>query len=341
MTGLPEPVAGDERELLAAVVALADETVSFAIRVVCELRLPDLLTDGPRPMAELAAATQVHPPSLARVLRALIARDVFAQPAPDVVALTQLGQLLRSDHPLSLADAYPLLGADVLAWARLHDTVRTGEPAFPAVHGAPYYDYLATHPADSARHDRSVRSQSRFVLRTVLAAYAWRELGTVVDVGGGDGTFLAGLLARHRRLRGVLLDLAHVVAGADAVLAAAGVTERCSVVAGSYFDPLPAGADSYLLKTIVHDWDDERALAVLRRVRAAVPPAGRVVLLEALLPAGDEYHVGKALDLHSLVLVGGPDRDLDQLVRLLRAAELELVDVRPTPTLAVLDARPR
>ncbi|GAA1766820.1 methyltransferase [Luedemannella helvata] len=226
------------------------------------------------------------------------------------------------------------------AWSEFEHTLRTGESAFEHVFGTDYYAYLAARPDDSGRVDASVRAQNRHVLRTVLHAYPWGALGTVVDVGGGNGAFLAGLLTRFRQLRGTLLDQPHVLAGAPPVLAAAGVEDRCELVAGSFFDEVPAGAGGYVLKTILHDWDDGRALAVLTAVRAAMRPDSRLIVLEALLPPGDTYHVGKLLDLHSLVLVAGPDRDETDLRALLDRAGLRVSDVRPTDTLAILEAVP-
>jgi hypothetical protein len=177
-------------------------------------------------------------------------------------------------------------------------------------------------------------------LRTVLPAYPWGDLGWLVDVGGGDGGFLAGLLRRYPALRGTLLDLPHVVAGADEVLKAAGVRERCEIVPGSFFDGVPAGADAYLLKTVLPGFDDGRVVDVLRRVRAAMRPDSHLLLLEAVLPPGDTYDVAKLFDVHTLVLTGGTHRTAPQTEALLRQADLRLVQVRPTPTLTILDAVP-
>ncbi|MEH1123262.1 methyltransferase [Micromonospora sp. CPCC 206061] len=320
---------------------LADYTVPLTIRAMCELGVADALAAGPRAGREVAEAVGAHPGALVRAMRALACRGIFTEVDPGVFALTEVGQLLRADHPLSMRNAYPLIPADLTAWAALEHTLRTGEAAFARVHGRDYYAHLAAVPEDSARVDRSVEAQNRLVLRTLLTAYQWARCGTVVDVAGGTGTFLAGLLARYRSLRGVLFDRPHVVARAFAPLAERGVADRCEVVAGDAFQSVPAGHDTYLLKTILHDWDDQRAVRILRVVRAAMHPHSRLIVLEALLPPGDEYHVGKLLDLHSLVLVGGPDRDLDQLTALLAAADLDLVAAVPTATLAVLEARPR
>jgi SAM-dependent methyltransferase len=321
---------------------LADYIIPMSIRAVSDLRVADLMTAGPRTVEDLAAETGTHAPTLRRVLRALACKGVFEEVEPGCFGLTPLAELLRSDHPLSLADAYPLLPGDIRAWARFDHTVRTGGSAFEHLFGQRYYDYLAAHPDECARFDASVECQSRLVLRLLHSAYDWGALGTIVDVGGGSGVFLAGLLARHRRLRGVLFDLPHVVARAPRVLARARVADRCEIVAGSFFDAgaVPAGGDTYLLKTILHDWRDEDAAALLRAVRRAMRPDSRLVALEGLLTPGDAPEIGRLLDLHSLVLVEGPDRGPDELGRLLAAAGLELTRIVPTSTLSILEARP-
>jgi hypothetical protein len=318
---------------------LADYVVPLALRAVCELRVADHLAAGPRPVEELAAATGAHAPSLRRALRALACKGIFTEVSPGRFGLTPMAQLLRGDHPLSVRDAYPLLPADLAAWSRVDHTLRTGQAAFPHAHGVAYYDHLATDPDASARFDRSVHAQNRLVLRTLLSAYDWAGCGTIVDVAAGNGAFLAGLLARFRSLRGVVFDLPHVVAGAPAVLESAGVAERCVIVPGNVFDTVPAGGDTYLLKTILHDWDDERAGAILRGIAGVMPSRGKLIVLEALLPDGDQFHIGKLLDLHSLVTVAGPDRGLAELESLFTAADLALSRVVHTPSLAIMEVR--
>lgn len=327
------------RTLLADLQRLADYAVPLALRAVCELHVADHLAAAPRRVEDLAEATGTHPASLYRVLRALACRGVFTETEPGRFGLTPMGQLLRGDHPLSVRDAYPLIGADLRAWTRLPETLRTGRAAFEEAHGQGYYDYLADHPEDSARFDGSVRAQNALVLRALLSAYDWAECGHLVDVAGGDGTFLAGLLARFTSLRGTVFDLPHVVARAPEALRRAGVSDRCEVVSGSFFDAVPRGADTYLLKTILHDWDDRRAGKILRAVREAMRPDSTVLVLEALLPPGDEFHIGKLLDVHSLVLAGGLDRSEADYRELFAASGLAAVRIRPTPVLTVLEVR--
>ena len=320
---------------------LADYIVPFTIRVVADLGIADLLADGPRTAEALAEATGSHAPSLRRALRALACKGIFAEVEPGLFALTPIAGPLRSDHPLSLRGAFPLLAADVQAWAHFDYTIRTGLSAFKYVHSINYYDYLSSHPDMSVRVDRAVESVNALVIRSVARVFDWAGVGVVVDVGSGNGAFLAGLLARNEKMRGVLIDLPHVVAGAAAILREAGVSDRCEIVPGSFFDSVPPGADVYVLKTILHDWDDERTVAILRRVRSAMRPASRVLLIEAILPPGDAFDVGKLMDIHSLMLAAGPDRTVDQFARLFLEAGLALKRVLPTSNaLTFIEAGP-
>ncbi|GIJ08916.1 methyltransferase [Micromonospora andamanensis] len=325
---------------VAKLADLADYVTPLALRAVAELGVADLLADGPLPVDTLADRLGVHAPTLLRTLRALAARGVFTEVEPGTFGLTPLARPLRAAHPLSLRDAYPLLPADLQAWAYFAETLRTGEPGFPLAHGVDYWTYLAAEPEQSARTDRWMQSVNRLHLRTVLPAYAFARFGTVVDVGGGTGAFLAGLLARNPRMRGVLVDLPHVVDAAPDVLAAAGVADRCQVVPGSFFEALPGGADGYLLKTVLPGFDDDAAGSILSRVREAMRDDSLLVLIEAVLPPGDAFDVAKLFDVHTLVLTGGCHRTSEHMERLLTDAGLRLVRVIPTATVSVLEVSP-
>jgi hypothetical protein len=327
---------------LLRLTELADYIVPFAIRVVADLGVADQLAGGPLAVEELARAVGAHAPSLRRVLRLLVQQEIFAEPEPGLFALAPLGAPLRSDHPASLRHAFPLLRADVEAWARFDHTLASGKAAFDFVHGRGYYDHLAAHPDMGARLDRAVQATNPLLVRSLSRIYDWSACGELVDVGGGNGAFLAGLLQRHPSLRGVLFDRAHVVAGAAAVLREAGVADRCRVVEGDFFAAVPAGAGGYLLKTILHDWADEPARRLLGVVRAAAGHGSRLLVLEALLPPLDQFDIGKLMDVHSLALAAGPDRDLDQLQALLASAGFRLHAVhRSSSAMTLLEARPQ
>ncbi|MFD0900322.1 methyltransferase [Actinomadura sediminis] len=325
---------------VARLTEMADYIVPFTLRAICDLGIADLLAEGPRPVGELAAATGTHAPALLKAMRALAGRGVFTETAPEVFGLTPLGQPLRSDHPRSLRDAYPLIPADVQAWALLDHSLRTGRAAFDLAHGQSYWEYMERHPEESARFDASQRAVTRREIRALVPAYEWGAFGTVADIGGGSGAFVAALLAAHPGMRGVLFDQPHVVAGAGAVLAEQGVADRCSVVGGSFYESVPSGADAYVLKRVLYDVGDDGAARVLRAVRAAMRPGSRLLIVEPLLEPGDEFSWGKLYDLLLLTMRGGGSRSLPRLEELMREADLEPVRVVRTKGLPITEARP-
>ncbi|MDL4820263.1 methyltransferase [Actinomadura opuntiae] len=342
---LPSPAAAApsrDAQSVARLTEMADYIVPFTLRAVCDLGVADLLADGPRPVRELARETGTDPRALLKALRALAGRGVFSEPEPEAFALTDLGQPLRSDHPRSLRDAYPFIPADIQAWASLPHSLRTGKAAFDHAHGRDYWAYMAEHPDESARFDASQRAVTRREVRTLLPAYPWSRFGTVADVGGGNGAFLAALLDANPGMRGVLFDQPHVVAAAGPVLAAAGVADRCTVVGGSFFASVPSGADAYVLKRALYDiGDDDRALEVLRAVRAAMSPDARLLVIEPLSEPGDAFSWGKLYDLLLLVMRGGGGRSRARLEELMATAGLRLTGVVRTRGLPIVEARPR
>lgn len=327
-------------EAIFQVQELADYIVPFAIRVACDLGIADQLRNGPRPVTELAAATGSHAPSLYRVLRTLACKGMFTEVETGHFGLTPMAQLFRTDHPLSLRRAYTLVPANFEAWAYFDYTIRTGKAAFEHVHGVDYYRHLATHPDEAEQYDGIQAAGTRLELRAMLRVYPWRDARSVVDLGGNDGTFLAGLLARHRAMQGVLLDLPHVAAKAPAVLERAGVADRCEVRGGDFFtDELPPGADLYVLKRVLYDWADEPAAALLRRVRDVMRPDSRLLLLDPVIEPGDAFDVGKIYDLLSLALLAGKARTADEVAALLASSGFEVCQVVPTSMFPLVEAR--
>ncbi|OLT19130.1 methyltransferase [Actinomadura sp. CNU-125] len=319
---------------------MADYIVPFTLRAVCDLRIADHLADGPRTIDELAELTGTHAPSLYRAMRVLATKDVFTETGPGVFGMTPLAEPLRGDHPQSLRDAYPLLAPDVRAWALLAHSLRTGEPAFDEANGKGAWEYFAEHPEESARFDASQRAVTRREIRALIPAYDWASLGSVVDVGGGNGAFAAAILAAHPGLAGTVFDQPHVVAGADPVLTEHGVAGRCAVVGGDYRRSVPEGAGGYVLKRVMYSMDDEQAVAVLRLVRAAMRPDGRVLVIEPVVVPGNDFDWGKLYDLLLLTMSGGGGRTREQIERVLGAADLELVRVISTKSLPIIEARP-
>jgi O-methyltransferase domain/Dimerisation domain len=305
--------------------------ISKAIYVAAKLGVADLLTEGPRNADELAAATQTQADALYRVLRALASVGIFSEVAPRRFALTPLAELLRSDTPDSMrALAIMYAEEQYRAWDNVLHSVQTGQPAFEHAFGARYFDYFATHPEASRVFNEAMVGWTNQVTTAVVAAYDFSPFGVVADVAGGHGALLAAILKSNPTARGILFDLPQVVAGAEPFLTAAGVADRCARVGGDFFAEMPQGADAYVLSQILHDWDDERSVAVLRQVRMVMPNHGKLLVVELVLPEGNDPFLGKWLDLHMLVLLGGQERTVAQYATLLREAGFELTGVVPT-----------
>jgi hypothetical protein len=319
------PPAERLRELLAGY------WVSQALSAAAELGLADLLAGGPRAAADLAADAAADADAVRRLLRALASVGVFAEDGGGRFALTPTADLLRAGVPGSQRDAARMRGGwQYRAWGELLACVRSGRPAFERLFGAPVFHYLAARPAEAAVFDGAMVGVHGRETDAMLAAYDFAGVGTLADVGGGNGSLLTAVLRRYPGMRGVLFDLPGVAARAAEEVRRAGLADRCRAVGGSFLDAVPEGADAYLLRHVLHDWDDGRAAAVLRNVRAALPPGGRVLVVETVIPPGNGPSFGKLLDLNMLVLFGGRERTEAEFRRLFAAAGLEVTGVVPT-----------
>jgi SAM-dependent methyltransferase len=282
--------------------------VSQAIFSVSRLGIPDMLAGGSRRLPDLAAAAGADVTSLGRFLRVLVTEGILSEVSPDVFALTEMGDLLRTDVPDSLSQLAELMDHEAYqAWSGAIHSVRTGKPSFDEVYGAPYFAWLARNPDAAERFDRGQAGLVGLRLAPLLNR-DWTGVREVVDVGGGNGVLLATLLSAVPGLTGVLFDLPHVLAGAAPVLDEAGVTDRVRTHGGDFFVEMPAGADAYVLSQVLHDWDDDQAASILATCRRAMPPDGRLLILEHVLPETTEPDPALLLDLHMLVLLGGRER---------------------------------
>lgn len=255
--------------------------------------------------------------------------------------LTTIGEAYRSDHSPSLAPWTRYLRTEAVqrAWSGLPETVRTGEPTFPATHGRSVWDHFADNPEEERLFANSMRELSGLVKAWVVAGYPWPQNGTVCDVAGGSGPVLAAVLEARPALRGVLVEAPGVLPEADAHLRRAGLRERVELLEGNIFDRVEATADLYVLKDILHDWDDERSLQILRTVRAAMAPGSRLVLIETLLDPDDPDPIAVRIDLHMLTQCdGGRQRSVAELHALLRAADLTPGEVHETGGPAMLES---
>lgn len=298
-----------------------------------KLGVPDLLADGPRTAEELATRSGAHPRALHRLLRALAAAGVFRQTAPGTFALTGVGELLRADAPGAAGTAALMHGEEVFrSFAEIMHTVHTGQPAFEAVYGMPFYSYLEKSPEAARTFAEAMGAQP---VPEALSTYDLSGVRTVVDVGGGNGSLLAGLLATNPAARGVLVELPAAARSATARSATAAVRDRIDIVEGDFFDGVPPGGDLYLLVRILHNWTDEHAGALLRVVRAAMPPHARLLVGEELLT-----DTGPGLvDLLMLVTLEGHDRTEEEYRALLAGAGFAVTAVHPG-RVAVIEAVP-
>jgi DNA-binding transcriptional ArsR family regulator len=306
--------------------------VTQTIYACVDLGIPDLLADGERTADDLADASGADPSTLYRLLRALASLGIVHEGDERTFSLTELGRPLRSDVPSSLNGWVRLQGRDYLwrSWGNLANAVRKGENSFRMLHGTDIWEWRAEHADESAIFDDAMRAMTIGANASILDAYDFGRFGTIVDVAGGNGTLIAAVLAAHPNLRGILFDQAHVVSGAEPVLGAAGVLDRCEVVAGSFFESVPRGCDAYVLKWIIHDWEDEESVAILRTCRAAMASEAVVLVIERDLGPPNENAVAKLADLNMLVMPGGRERTLDEYSTLFDAAGLRLVAAHPT-----------
>jgi hypothetical protein len=279
--------------------------LSRALHVAAELNIADLLVAGPRSPSDLAAATNANEDALRRLLRMLASHGVFLEDERGQFALTAQADVLRSDVPDSIRDAVCMV--DDGYWntvGHLLDSVMTGKPAFEKVLGAPAFAYRARHPEVNERFARGMANVSALENARIARAYDSSPFKKVIDVGGGKGGFLAEVLKANPCLTGILCDEEHVVAD-PTDLTAAGGADRCEVVGGNFFDAAPSGADVYILKRVLHDWDDEPAQRILQVCRRAIPAHGRLLGIDAVVPHGNTLHWSKDSDILMMVETGG------------------------------------
>ena len=307
--------------------------VSHLIYVAAKLELADRLKHGPRTVEELATAAEVQAPALYRVLRALASVGVFAETKDKRFKLTPLAVTLQKAVPGSMHAAALMFGEKYLedAWTQLLHGLKTGEIPFLKAHGVPQFEYLETHPEDLEIFGETMTNVSSTENPAIAAAYKFTGIRTLVDVGGGNGSLLATLLKANPKLKGVLFDLPSVTTCAkqDRHVTAKGIAERCTLESGDFFEAVPKGGDAYIMKRTLHDWDDERCAKILANCCAAMGEKGRVLVVDSVIPAGNDPDRGKLLDMQMLI-IGGRERTKQEFATLFREAGLKLTRVVPT-----------
>jgi hypothetical protein len=317
--------------------------IARAVYVAAKLGIPDLLQDQQLRSEELAQATGMQPGALYRLLRALSSAGIVSEFPERRFALTPVGRVLRSDVPGSMRALVLFCGEPfyLQAWQEILYSIQTGKPAWDKVHGMAVFDYYRQHPEDARIFDEAMTSLSWAEAHAVVNAFDFSGFRTLVDVGGGHGTLLTTILHAHPQLHGIVFDQPHVVAGARSRIAREALTPRCDVVAGDFFQAVPHGGDAYILKSIIHDWDDEQSVAILTNCRQAMTAEARLLVVETVVPPPGEAHYAKYQDLEMLVMLGSQERTVEEYTALLRQAQFELVRVVPTQEpLSIIEAVP-
>jgi hypothetical protein len=316
--------------------------LSQAVYVAAKLGIADHLADGPQTHEALAKATATHAASLRRVLRLLAAAGVLAEREDGRFELTTVGSFLKSG-PGSFRAAAQLFGGPMVwqSWGDLLTTVRTGETALHRVFKTDSFEYFEHHPDEAAVFDEAMGSFTAMTAIAVAAAYDFSSMRKLVDVGGGQGALLAGILRANPRLHGVVFDLPRLAEGARREIAAAQLADRCEFVGGDFFETVPAGADAYMLKHVIHDWDDAKATRILRTCRAAMGPDTKLLIVESVYPPridGSPESQGAARnDVNMMVCTGGRQRSEAEFRQLYEAAGLRLTRIVPTGMACVIE----
>ncbi len=320
---------------------------SRALYAAAQLGIADILAAGPMASDEVAAKAGTDAPTLRRLLRALVALGVFDEEAPDRFRLNAAGELLRRDVPGSQRAGILFLAGDLRwqLWSDMLESVRTGRAAVERIFGKNAFERHAENAEEAELFNQAMAAFSAALSSPVIAAYDFSSFQSIADIGGGTGRLLADILAANPKAQGVLFDLPNVLAAAPPLLEASGVAGRCELVAGDFFAGVPAGADAYLLKHVLHDWDDARATAILANCRRAMAPAARLLIVERVMP--ERAEAGRAveaylLDLEMLVITpGGRERTEAEFGALLSAAGLAITRIVPTTSpVSVIEARP-
>lgn len=314
---------------------------AVCLHAAAELKIADLLAGGPRPVAELARAAGANEDALYRVLRALACIGVFTETAPGIFANTEASELLRAGTPGSLREIVLWLADPfhLRVFAEFLHSVKTGTTAIRKATGLEAFDYLQKDAAEHAVFNAAMTNLSEWLTGPVVEEYDFGGLGTLADIGGGHGFLLTAILQKHPALRGIVSDLPGVVAGAKPRIDSMGLASRCEIAGGDFFQNVPP-ADSYMLKSVIHDWDDARSIAILKNCARAMRGAGgKVLLIEFVIDPGNEPGLGKWIDMEMLAMAGGRERSERDFAELFAQAGLRLARiVRTKSPLCVIEA---
>ena len=313
-----------------------------AMCTVADLGVADHIKAGaPRSAKYLAQVTSVHERSLYRLLRFLASHGLFQETKDGEFDHTPLSSALRSGVEGSFRAAAQLFHHEFRAWDGLDHAVRTGQPGFNSVFGRPLFDHIAAHPELGPILDAGMTCMHGYETGAMIEAYDFGAVRILADIGGGNGSLIGAVLQRYPKMQGILFDLGHVVARAKESLKKCGVADRCQVIEGSFFETIPAGADAYLFRHIIHDWTDEQSVQILGLCRKVIPKDGRLLLVECVVPPGNEPSLSKDFDMTMMTFPGGVERTESEFRSLFKQAGFELTSVTPTTTMvSVVEGRP-
>ena len=316
---------------------------SRAVHVAASLGLADALADGAKTTQQLAEAVGAEPRSLYRLLRALASLGIFREDAPGRFTSTEMGDTLRSgvDGSLHAVAVSVFGGEEYQAWDALEHSVRTGATAFDHRYQMDVWEFFRRNPDRGKLFDQAMTDFTRTVDPALIKAYDFNGFKHIVDVGGGHGALLSAILSSAPATRGTVFDQPYVAEGATKALAASGLIARADAVGGDFFESVPAGGDLYVMKFIIHDWDDARSVRILANIRKGIQPDGKLLLVETVVPEGNGEDFSKLMDLNMLVMTGGCERTEKQFAELLRQAGFRLARVVPTESVVnIIEAVP-
>ena len=302
--------------------------IARSIYLAAQIGVADAVDDQPKTIAQLAAETNTEPRSLYRLLRALASVGIFSEVSDQCFALTPLAATLKSDSPGSMRyAALAQLGDDhSLGWSNGLHSLKTGEVAFNAAAGMPVWEYYAQHPEAGQVFSQSMTNMGNPISQAVAATYDFSQFKTIVDVGGAQGSLISAIVQSYPHLKGILFDLPEIIANVS-------VDDNIQPIVGNFFESVPSGGDAYLMRWIIHDWDDEKSSMILKNCHQAMPDHSKLLLVESIIPPGNEPAPAKFVDLIMLLMTGGRERTEAEYRSLLRSSGFELTQVIPTPSM--------
>lgn len=312
------------------------------VYLAAKLGIADLLKDGPRSPDELAEAIGANRRNLYRVLRALASLGIVAENQDGTFELTVKAEPLQSGVPDSERDWAILWGEEWFyrPWGGLLDNVKTGQTAFDSIFHMGFWEYFGSNPEAGATFDRAMTSRSRGDMTTALTTYDFSGISRIVDVGGGQGELISAILNANPEMHGVLFDLPSAIEGGRRLVESEGVSDRCDLVGGSFFESVPAGGDLYILQGVIHNWNDSDATVILQKCRQAIGDNGRLLIFDHVLPTGNDPSPGKIPDITMMVLLGALERTESEFRALLDAAGFRLTKVMPSQGRSIIEGEP-